>query len=404
MTIDFVPLVATHLSRLVEDIGSRPAGTLANHRAEEYIHEAFENCGFDTERQEYAMPDWEHIHTRLVLCEREYPVFANAFSSACQVRARTFAVGTFAELVHAELSGKIGVLYGDLVKAPLVCKSWFLKSDCDEAVIRLVEEKQPAALITVQAKPGSRERLIEDWEFNIPSATAPAETGLDLLKNLGEEVELTIQTSQKPGTAANVVGRLPGQSGERIVLCAHFDTKIDTPGATDNATGVAALLALARSVELLQAAGQQLVHGLELIAFNNEEYMPIGDDAYLANLISPLENVIAAINIDGAGQLLASNSLMVASEGQAFKNELERLAKRFPGLVWVDPWPESNHSTFSWRGVPSLAFSSQSAWHVAHQPGDTLQWVSPVKLAEVASLALDTLLMMQSRSAAWTRG
>ena len=44
----------------------------------------------------------------------------------------------------------------------------------------------------------------------------------------------------------NVVGTLPGRSAETLVVGAHYDTVPGSPGADDNASGVAALLELAR--------------------------------------------------------------------------------------------------------------------------------------------------------------
>ncbi len=57
---------------------------------------------------------------------------------------------------------------------------------------------------------------------------------------------------------------------------AHYDTKIDTPGAIDNGTGVVILLEL---LDYFQR--NPLPVGLEFIAFAGEEYLPIGDDEYL---------------------------------------------------------------------------------------------------------------------------
>ena len=53
---------------------------------------------------------------------------------------------------------------------------------------------------------------------------------------------------------------------KKVVLMAHFDTRINTPGALDNAGGVATLLALAEA--LRETA---LPFDLEFIAFDGEE-------------------------------------------------------------------------------------------------------------------------------------
>jgi len=64
----------------------------------------------------------------------------------------------------------------------------------------------------------------------------------------------------------NVVALFPGQDQQRVVIGAHYDAVLGTPGADDNASGIAGLLELAR---LLQ--GSKLKHTVELVAYCTEE-------------------------------------------------------------------------------------------------------------------------------------
>jgi Zn-dependent M28 family amino/carboxypeptidase len=64
----------------------------------------------------------------------------------------------------------------------------------------------------------------------------------------------------------NVIALFPGQDPRRVVIGAHYDAVPGTPGADDNASGVAGLLELAR---LLQ--GAKLRHTVELVAYCTEE-------------------------------------------------------------------------------------------------------------------------------------
>lgn len=57
-----------------------------------------------------------------------------------------------------------------------------------------------------------------------------------------------------------------GRNGEIIVIGAHYDTVAGCPGANDNATGVAALLEIARAM-----AGARPARTLRFVAFVNEE-------------------------------------------------------------------------------------------------------------------------------------
>jgi Iap family predicted aminopeptidase len=308
------------------------------------------------------------------------------------------AVGTVAELETAELEGRIGVLYGDLTKAPLSPKSWFLKSEREDHVIRLLEAKRPAALITVQSRPGDLERVIVDWEFTIPSATVPARVGLAMLRERAPTLYLQIQSRQSPGHTCNVVARKAGQGAARVVLCAHYDTTIDTPGAVDNGGGVAILLALAQTL-----GGKELMHGLEWIAFSGHEYLPLGDDEYLRRCGDQLAGIVAVINFDGAGQYTAANSIATFASSPAFQDQLVETTGGYPGIVWVDPWPQSNHSTFAMRGVPAIAFSSEGRIRLDHLRADSIEWVSPAKLEEVVSLVTAAVESLQDKSPDWTR-
>ncbi len=64
----------------------------------------------------------------------------------------------------------------------------------------------------------------------------------------------------------NLVAEVPGATSEIIVLGAHYDSVPGSPGANDNASGVAALLALARHF-----AEKPAGRTLRFVAFTNEE-------------------------------------------------------------------------------------------------------------------------------------
>lgn len=387
-----------HLEELCVTIGPRPAGSAANHAAAAYIEQEFRATGLEVEEQRYDCTTWEHTETYLEIDSQPLPAAANMFSPSCDVAAPTVAVGTAAELETADLAGRIGILYGDLMRHPLSPKSWFLITEEEQRVINLLEEKQPAALIAVQAQLGDLDHLIEDDEFYIPSVTVNAATGLALLKQAGAAAKLRIVTQLSPGHSSNVVGRQAGNKSTKIVICAHHDTKINTPGAGDNAVGVAVLLALAQ-----QLAQKPLAHGLEFVAFSGEEYLPLGDDEYLRRGEAELEQIVAAINIDGIGDYLSANTIAIFSSSPEFESQTRQITAAYPGVTWVDPWPESNHSTFAMRGVPSLAFSSSGMLSIKHLRDDDIDRINPAKLVEVTDLIADIAASLQDKSTTWSR-
>ncbi|MFH1707668.1 MAG: M28 family peptidase [Planctomycetota bacterium] len=81
--------------------------------------------------------------------------------------------------------------------------------------------------------------------------------------------EPRLQTFTAAGTEfANIVAEIPGREPglPAIVVGAHYDTAPGTPGADDNATGVAALLEIAHALK-----GAALRHIVRCVAFPNEE-------------------------------------------------------------------------------------------------------------------------------------
>lgn len=68
------------------------------------------------------------------------------------------------------------------------------------------------------------------------------------------------------GGASNVVFEIPGDSDELVVVGAHYDTAVGTPGANDNASGTAAGLELAR-----RFGARRHYRTLRFVFFANEE-------------------------------------------------------------------------------------------------------------------------------------
>ncbi len=361
-------------------LGSRPIASPANQAAADYIRETFRVAGLEVEEQPYVATAWEHRSTFLEQNGKRLDCTANAFSLPCDVTVPVIPVASLPELEAVSAKGKILLLYGDLTRAPLAAKSWFLRDERDTRFFELLEAKQPAAVLAPPTSAGYFCQLTEDWELDLPAATIPADVALYLLCEPQIPVHLFIDAQRMPATARNIVARTPNMPERRLVLCAHFDTKINTPGATDNAGGVAALLSLAETLP------HDLPFGLEFIAFNGEEYLPIGDEEYIRRSEGYFGQILACINMDGAGAALGTNNVTAVSCSPELEAKIKTVAGKFPGIVWVDPWPESNHSTFSFRGVPAIPIGSTGVRGLAHSVNDTLEQVSPAKLEEVTAL------------------
>lgn len=87
------------------------------------------------------------------------------------------------------------------------------------------------------------------------------------LEGLGYQVD---RQRFDDGRARNIEAVIPakGAAGPSIVIGAHYDSAFSAPGANDNASGVAALLELARMLADLRGA---TAHPIRLVFFANEE-------------------------------------------------------------------------------------------------------------------------------------
>jgi aminopeptidase YwaD len=390
-----------HVERLAVHIGSRPIGSTANLAAADYIGEVFRQCGLSVEEQEISVPNWIVEHTSLALDGERLEASANTFSPSCDLSAETIAVCTLAELELTSITGKMLVFYGDMAQTELATKGGIYVSERDRRILQILEERKPAGIITINPTLHARWRLIEDFDLDIPSVTVSAHSGLQLLKNLGTVVKMKIAARRSPGVTANVIGRLQGEIPERIVFCAHYDSKIDTPGAYDNAAGAGVLLTLA---EVLSQKKHR--HSLEWVAFTGEEGAGLGDMEYARHgrrADHGFDRVITAINIDGVGPFTGTTTAACYAASQDFEMLLDEMLQKYPGVIKVEPWPSSDHYIFYSNGVPSIALTSRGIRDVYHTLSDTFEWISGSKLAEAAQLVLDLFEVLDDRDSWWSR-
>jgi hypothetical protein len=101
----------------------------------------------------------------------------------------------------------------------------------------------------------------------------------------------------------NLEVTIPGTSraGDVVVIGAHYDAVEGAPGADDNASGTAALLALARSF-----AGRRFARTVRLVAFVNEEPPwfdgpDMGSRVYAAQASARGDHIVAMVSLETLG-------------------------------------------------------------------------------------------------------
>ncbi|MGN6109875.1 MAG: M28 family metallopeptidase, partial [Kofleriaceae bacterium] len=195
------------------------------------------------------------------------------------------------------------------------------------------------------------------------------------------------------GDTANVIGYLHGRDpeigGDIILVGAHHDHLGDGHlGANDNASGVAALLAIAQAVR--QAGPPRRT--IAFVAFGAEERGLVGAEYFAANPppTLPLTQVVQYINLDMVGSH-ASRRVVHAFgtfPGLPATRRLAALDDRYPKLrvglgghsVRGDQVP------FCTRGIPYVFFWTPDA-RCYHATCDTAARLDYPRMADIAALA-----------------
>jgi len=187
-------------------------------------------------------------------------------------------------------------------------------------------------------------------------------------------IDITVGKRWRDLTAANVIGRIAGSdplvSDQCVVYTAHWDHFGWDPrlpggkheqvyhGAVDNASGVAALLELAKAFKALPRAPRR---SILFIATAAEERGLLGAQYYVAHPLVPLEKTLADINIDGINTWGPTRDLEVIGWGSSDLDERVIRAAQAQGRIVVpDQYPErgsfyrADHLEFARAGVPAL--------------------------------------------------
>jgi len=390
---------APYLQRLCLDIPHRRVGSDGNRAATEFFARTAASFGLEVERSEFNCLDWTHGEAELVAGDESFQAFISPYSLGCHVCAPLVVTTTVDELEAVEAAGKLLLLRGDLAKEQLMPKNFpFFNPEEHQKVVHLLETKNPAAIVTATARNPELAGgmypfpLIEDGDFDIPSVYLTEEEGERLAKHAGREASLRIEAERFPATGSNVIARKGPDSAHKIVVCAHIDTKENTPGALDNATGVVILLLLAELLE--EYAGDTRI---EIVALNGEDdYSAAGQQLYLRQNADALSSVILAINMDGVGYYKGNTEYSLYGCPDEVGHLIRSVLAVQDGIVEGEPWYQGDHSIFVQNQVAAMAITSEQfmelSTHVTHTPQDSPELVEPNKLVAVA-LALRALLL-----------
>lgn len=377
-------------------IGPRPVGSDANRKAEAYIAAQLAAFGYRVRHQIFECENWHLEKVDVEVDGVHVPVRPNNYSLACDVRAPLVAAHTIEDLKSLDLRGRVVALHGGLSADPWQPRHFRFFSIREQLRLREhLERAQPAAVITISPRSEHVRPIIEDGDFHIPSVTVSAQVGARLLAAEGHAVRVCVDSHTEPALGANVIADVPVHprgKAPQVLLCAHYDTKHESPGALDNASGVAAMLVLAERLALRRDVEVQC------LALNGHDHFAApGQQAYQEFLGDARSSLDLMVNFDDIGYETTANTVAFMGCSEQFVSHArEHVVRHGVGLFEIGPWPQGDHAAFWYSGVPSVAFTSEASFalpdRITHTPNDVAENVNVGSICDVIDFAEEALI------------
>jgi peptidase M28-like protein/PDZ domain-containing protein len=222
-------------------------------------------------------------------------------------------------------------------------------------------------------------------------------------------MSLNVEIETTRATVNNVLAYLPGKTDEYVIIGAHYDhlgrgnydslapSQIGQihPGADDNASGTAGVLALARLYAPLKG---QLQRGILFASFAGEELGLLGSAHWVQHPTLPIEKAVAMLNMDMIGRI-RDNKIYIGGvgTGSTLKADLEKAETNTNFKVEYSPggYSASDHTSFVTKHIPVLFFFS-GLHSDYHKPSDTWEKINPQSAAQFVDLIGRTGLELAS--------
>jgi Zn-dependent M28 family amino/carboxypeptidase len=189
--------------------------------------------------------------------------------------------------------------------------------------------------------------------------------------NLGMKAKIAVHNTQRTLDSHNVIAKRTGSDeklkDQYVIYTAHWDHFGIGPevngdriyhGALDNASGVAALMDIARAYQKLKVPPARTILFLAVTA---EEQGLLGSEYYAEHPLYPLARTAANINMDVVNPWGRTHDITVVGNGKSNLDDVVAAVAHDQGrVVDSDPEPEkghyfrSDHFSFAKVGVPAF--------------------------------------------------
>jgi Zn-dependent M28 family amino/carboxypeptidase len=190
------------------------------------------------------------------------------------------------------------------------------------------------------------------------------------------DIKSEVKRVEAPNVVAVIQGSDPGLRDEYVIFSAHWDhLGIGAPnkngdniynGAQDNATGVAAMIAIAETI-MKMPPNERPRRSIMFLITTAEEQGLLGSEWYATHPLVPLAKTAANVNLDSMNILGPTNDFVPLGANRSSLESVVQAVARERGMrVSPDPRPEqgsfyrSDHFPLAKVGVPSISLKEGS--------------------------------------------
>jgi hypothetical protein len=391
-----VERLEAHLGALARDIGVRLAGSPGEQAAARYLSQQLAETGASVHEERFPVRERqvesEELELRLGGGWQRFPcsLFSNTpgtdgrwleaplvfFEAPAEYQRPTLAHLRGKAVVHLGSHIESREHYRRLLEA---APAFLLFVDVRyPGSVPLADGMFPAYTDALGAVPTLNVAYLDAWEWKRQGA---------------EAARLRVRGGMREAESQNLIAEFPGSGPELLLVGAHHDTQAASPGADDNATGVAAVLELGR----LLAGLAPLRRTVRLLSFGAEEQLSVGSAQYVRRHRAELsQRGRFLLNFDSFGSHLGWLELLAGGppEMAAWLRGAYQRRELYVSVV-TRVVPYADHFPFVAAGVPAaslLRSNCTSGRFFHHRPDDDLSRVSAGLMARVLDASLEALV------------
>ena len=285
--------------------------------------------------------------------------------------------------IRGEIGPSFGVYYHEPERVTL-----------DDNIIALIEQLD--------------EELLLNYLENL-TAFGPRVTGTSACEEAGEYIynefvnlglEVRYQEWEDHGfSGKNIEATMYGvdnSSNEIYIICAHYDSVPTSPGADDDGSGVAAVMASAKLMSTFLT-----YHTVRFVTFSGEEQGLYGSYHYVEEAIENNDNIVAVLNADMIGYAETPDDasyvkIFEDEESEWLTNYTEDISQQYNDFIGIEVIPSgyswgSDHYYFWQAGYNAIFYFEYKFNEYYHSSGDTIEHMDLNYAAKNSKLILATL-------------